>query len=309
VRVVVAGGTGFIGREVVRRLAAGGHHQVVVASRNPRRPAGEAGDHVELALAFSGDHLSMSRAFARADAVVYAVQFPGHPVEQPARGWTYLDVDGRGTPVAVEAARRAGVRRFLYVSGVGAGRKRHEPWFRAKDMAEEAIRASGLEYVILRPSWVYGPGDRSLSRIIGFCRRLPFVPVIGNGTVPMWPLHVDDLAAAAAVALVDPEARELVLEAGGPDRLTMNGVVHAIQAALGRRRPVIHQPVRLMRLAARVMALSPNPILSPGAVAFLTQSVEMDPEPAMRRLGMRFRRLQDALPTLLHGIDAMLGWR
>jgi uncharacterized protein YbjT (DUF2867 family) len=309
VRIVIAGGTGFIGREVVRRLAAGGHHQVVVASRNPRRPAGAVGDRVELARAFSGDHLSMSRAFARADAVVYAVQFPGHPVEQAARGWTYLDVDGRGTPVAVEAARRAGVRRFLYVSGVGAGRGRGEPWFRAKDMAEGALRASGLEYVILRPSWVYGPGDRSLSRIIGFCRRLPLVPVIGDGTPPVWPLHVDDLAAATAAALVDPEAKDLVLEVGGPDRLTMNDIVHAIQAALGRHRPVIHQPVRLMRLVARLMALFPNPILSPGAVEFLTQGVEMDPEPAMRRLGMRFQCLQDALPALLRGIDAMLEWR
>jgi len=179
-RIVVTGGTGFIGREVVKRLLEIPGDEIVVTTRDPggRDPWG---GRVERVQAFAGDPISLGKAMTRADVVVHAIQFPNHPVEDPKRGRSYLEVDGKGTEVAAAVAKKLGVRRFVYLSGAGAGQGRPQPWFQAKDRAEAAIRASGLEHALLRPSWIYGPGDRSMNRFVFFCRYLPVVPVIGNG--------------------------------------------------------------------------------------------------------------------------------
>src|SRR5262245_45024601 len=120
-RVVVAGGTGFIGREVVQQLLDRGEDlRLVITSRRPD-PVPEWGGRVEVVQAFAGDAVSLGRAFTGADVVVQAIQFPNHPVEDPSKGRTYMEVDGRGTVVSAHTARKLGVRRFVYLSGAGAG--------------------------------------------------------------------------------------------------------------------------------------------------------------------------------------------
>jgi uncharacterized protein YbjT (DUF2867 family) len=226
--------------------------------------------------------------------VVHAIQFPNHPVEDPSKGRTYLEVDGKGTEVAVRAAKRVGVRRFVYVSGAGAGQNRPQPWFQAKDRAEAAIRESGLEYGLLRPSWIYGPRDRSMNRFITFCRRLPFVPVIGDGTTPVYPIYVDDVARCLSEAAVREDAKALELELGG-ERLTMDEIVRTLLQVLGKRRPILHQPAKLMKLVAWPMRVLPEPILSPDAIDFITQEVPIDPRPAREYFGFPFRTLAEGL--------------
>jgi uncharacterized protein YbjT (DUF2867 family) len=296
-RIVVTGGTGFIGREVVGRLLEEGAHQVVVTTRTPDRDPW--GGKVELAQAFAGDALSLGKAFTRADVVVHAIQFPNHPVEDPAKGRTYLEVDGRGTTVAAQTAHKLGVRRFIYLSGAGAGQGRPQPWFQAKEMAEAAIRGTGMEYAILRPSWIYGPRDRSMNRFVTFCRHLPVVPVIGNGRTTVHPIHVGDVARGVADCVRREDARETVLELGGPERLTMDEIIRTIQKVLGRRRPLLHHPVKLMKLLSLPMQLLPKPMLSPTAIDFIVQEVEIDPRPAMEYFGFPFRRLEEGLRTYL----------
>jgi uncharacterized protein YbjT (DUF2867 family) len=231
--------------------------------------------------------------------VIHAAQFPGHPVENPSRGHTYLEFDGRGSALAARVARAMGVRRFVYLSGAGAGQQRPERWFRAKDMAEAAIRETGMEHALLRPSWVYGPGDRSMNRLAAFCRRLPVVPVIGDGRTAVYPMLVDDLARCVVEAARDADARALEVELGGPERLTMDEILLTLQRVLGVRRPLFHQPPGLARLLARPLALLPDPPLSPGAVDFLLQEVPIDPEPAMSLFGFRFRGLEEGLRSYL----------
>jgi NADH dehydrogenase len=296
-RVVVTGGSGFIGRHVVDLLLAEGH-EVAVTTRDPERPL-PGGGRVEALQAFAGDALSLGRAFTRADVVVHAIQFPNHPVEDAARGRTYLEVDGRGTEVAAAAARNAGVRRFVYLSGAGAGQGRAQPWFVAKDRAEAAIRATGLEHAFIRPSWIYGPGDRSMSRFVFLCRRLPVVPVIGDGRTPVYPIHVGDVARCVAEAVRREDCKDKALELGGPERLTMDEIIRTVQKVLGRRRPLLHHPARLMKLLVLPMALLPEPLLSPGAIDFILQEVDVDPKPAMDYFGFPFRRLEDGLRAYL----------
>jgi NADH dehydrogenase len=292
-RIVVTGGTGLIGREVVQLLISAGH-DVTVTSRDPR-PYPEWGGRVRVVQAFAGDPVSLGRAFTGAEVVVHAIQFPNHPVEDPKRGRTYLQVDGAGTETAARVAKALGVRRFVYLSGAGAGQDRPEPWFRAKDRAEAAIRGSGLEYGLARPSWIYGPRDRSMNRFVFFCRYLPVVPVIGDGRTAVYPIHVEDVAQAVVQLALREDATAKVLDLGGPERLTMDEIVRTIQRVLGVRRPLLHHPVPLMKVLVVPMQLMPEPLLSPGAIDFVTQQVDMDPRPAADDLGIAFRRLEDGL--------------
>jgi uncharacterized protein YbjT (DUF2867 family) len=293
-RVVVAGGTGFIGREVVSRLLEERGVEVAVTTRYPERPDPWDG-RVRKIQAFAGDPVSIGKAFTGADTVVQALQFPNHPVEDKDKGRTYMEVDAKGTEVAVGVAKKLGVRRFVYLSGAGAGRNLPQPWMKAKDIAEKAIRESGMEYAIVRPSWIYGPGDHSLNRFIWFCRHLPLIPVIGDGQTPVYPAYVRDVGRAIAELVRREDARDTVLDLGGPQRLTMDDVIRTVQEVLGRRRPLLHHPPGLMKLLVRPMALMPKPLLSPGAVDFITQTVEIDPRPAMEYLGFAFRPLRAGL--------------
>ena len=293
-RVLVTGGTGFIGRNVVDQLLQAGVTDLAVTTRDPARNDRWQG-RVRLEQAFAGDPLSLGKAMTGADVVVHAIQFPNHPVEDPSRGRTYMEVDGAGTEVAARVAKALGVRRFVYLSGAGAGENRPQRWFRAKDRAETAIRESGMEYAILRPSWIYGPGDRSMSKFAAFCRYLPAVPQIGDGTTPVYPAYVKDVARAVATLVTREDAKDKVLALGGPERLTMDQVVNTLQKVLGTHRPIVHHPVKLMKILTLPLLLVPNAPMSPGAVDFVTQVVEMDPKPAMDYLGFAFRPLEAAL--------------
>jgi uncharacterized protein YbjT (DUF2867 family) len=297
-RIVVAGGTGFIGREVVDLLLQEGGHEVAVTSRDPAARRGLWDARVEIVQAFAGDRVSLGKAFTRADVVVQAIQFPNHPVEDASKGRTYVEVDGKGTQIAAEVAKKLGVRRMVYLSGAGAGQGRPEPWMRAKDMAEAAIAASGLEHVVLRPSWIYGPGDRSMNRFVAFSRYLPVVPVIGNGKTPVYPIFVKDVARCVVESARREDASGKAFELGGP-RLTMDEVIRTVQKVLGKRRPLLHHPVGLMKLLVLPMRILPEPPLSPGAVDFVTQEVEIDPKPANDYFGFSPRPLEQGLRQYL----------
>lgn len=297
-RIVVTGGTGFIGSEVVNLLLENPGDSVAVTTRDPGQDDPWNG-RVERIQAFAGDPTSLGKAFARADVVVHAIQFPNHPVEDPSRGRTYMELDGKGTQVAARIAKSMGVRRFVYLSGAGAGQGRPQPWFKAKELAEAAIRESGMEYALLRPSWIYGRGDRSMNRFVTFCRYFPVVPVIGDGRTPVYPIYVKDVARCAADVVRREDAKDKALELGGPNRLTMDEIIRTVQKVLGKRRPLLHHPVGLMKLLVRPMALLPEPILSPTAIDFIVQEVEIDPKPAMEYFGFPFRRLEDGLRDYL----------
>jgi NADH dehydrogenase len=290
----VNGGTGFIGRAAAAALAGAGHEVRALS----RRAAGATAPGIALIRGDVFDPASLAAPLEGCEAVVHCVQFPNHPVENPRRGFTYERYDAEGTENAAAAAVRAGARRFLYLSGAGVRAGRTEPWFRAKWRAEEAVRASGLEWTILRPSWVYGPGDRSLSRFVSFARRLPFMPMIGDGRGRVQPLHVDDLARVAAAALGHPRAPGRVFDAGGPETLTMREILGTILRVLGLGKPILPQPVWAVKGAARLLRLLPAPPLSPDAVDFILQENLVDTRDMTEILGVRARTLDEGLRGL-----------
>ncbi|MHB9146691.1 MAG: complex I NDUFA9 subunit family protein [Symbiobacteriia bacterium] len=292
-RVLVAGGTGFIGSHIARRLAAEGY-QVTALSR---RVAGAVKD-IPLARGDVRDPGSLAAALHGIRVLVIAVQFRTAPVEQPRRGHTYLATDGQGTVNLVAAAKQAGVRRFIYISGAGTREGQTAPWFKAKLMAERAVRDSGIPFTIFRPSWVYGPEDKSLNRFVGFARLLPFVPVIGSGRTPVQPLHVDDLAEAVALALKTPAALGQTYDIGGPAALTMDEIIRTMLRVTRRSRALLHAPAWFVKVATAPLTLLPAPPFSPAAVDFVLMDEPVDNGPLQRDLGFTPRPLRGGLAYL-----------
>jgi NADH dehydrogenase len=294
--VAVAGGTGFVGGAIVSELVARGH-RVVVLSRRAAVP--DSDGLVEARAVDVTRPETLEAGLSGAQALVISLAFRNSPIEAPRRGQTFERVDAAGTEALVAAARGAGIRRLVYMSGAGAAPDAPRHWFRAKWRAEEAIRGSGIAYTIFRPSWIYGPGDHSLNRFLGFARRLPFVPQIGNGRQKLVPLFVADMAALAADALATPGAENATFEVGGPQELTMDEIVRTALRVSGRRRPILHAPARLMKLLVRPLTLLPTPPLTPDAIDFMLASSAVDTALLSERLPRRLKTLEEGLATYL----------
>lgn len=297
-KILITGGTGFIGThirdELLERPELGAEDRVLCMTRHP-----EGKSHEDPRVAYVGgdvrDGASLERATEGVDVVVHCVQFPNHPVQNPAKGYTYLEIDAKGTERTVAACVKNGVRRFVYLSGAGTSPERKEPWFRAKVIAERAVRESRMEYVILRPSWVYGPEDHSLNRFVALVKYLPVVPVIGDGTNRVQPVLISDVATVAAAAVFNREATNQTFDLGGPEELAMDEILERVQKVLGTHRVLVHQPAWLAKLGVLPMQVLPAPPLSPEAIDFILQEAHVDPEPAERTFGIRFTPLEEGL--------------
>jgi NADH dehydrogenase len=227
------------------------------------------------------------------------VQFPNSPIENAKKGYTFARVDLGGTRNLVDAARAAGAGHYVDLSGVGAAPDGRYHWLRYKWEGEQHVIASGVPYTILRPSWVYGPGDVSLNRFLGFAKFLPFVPVIGDGKTRVNPVFVGDVAAHVAAALTLPEARNEIFEIGGPAVLTMDEIVRAALKASGKKRFLLHQPKPLMKLVAGVARFAPGPPLTPDAIEFITMDGVADTAALQDAFKLRLTPLDEGLGTYL----------
>ncbi|MGZ6314670.1 MAG: complex I NDUFA9 subunit family protein [Candidatus Limnocylindrales bacterium] len=294
--VAVAGGTGFVGGAIARELVVRGHRVVVLTHRER---AHDSSAKLEYRQADVTQPESLAAALAGVDALAISLAFRNSPIEAPRRGQTFERVDADGTVALVAAAREAGVRRLVYMSGAGAAPDARRHWFRAKWRAEEAVRASEIPYTIFRPSWIYGPGDRSLNRFLGFARWLPFVPQIGHGRQLVAPVFVDDMARLVSDALETPAATGATLEVGGPETLTMDAVVREALRIQGRRRLILHAPVALMKLVTRPLTLLPSPPMTPDAIDFVVQSAQVDTAPLTAVLPRALLPLTEGLATYL----------
>ncbi|HEY7295318.1 MAG TPA: NAD-dependent epimerase/dehydratase family protein [Dehalococcoidia bacterium] len=301
--ILVAGGTGFIGKAIVRQLVGRGR-EVAVLSHGARGSSLTLdGKRVEVRPGDVTDLASLPATLAGVDTVVGAVQFKDFPNQNPGRGLTFDNMDRRGTENLVAAARAAGVARFVYISGAGAAPDAEKVWFRAKWGAETAVRESGMRALIVRPSWVYGPEDRALNRYVAFVRSpLPVVPVIGTGKQRLQPVFVEDVARLVADSLDGKGAAEGTFEIGGPQVLTMDEVIREVERALGKTKPLVHQPVWLMKTLFAPKALLPAlPIpLTPEGLEFATMDATAETAPLLTAFPeLRLTPLREGLATYL----------
>jgi NADH dehydrogenase len=243
------------------------------------------------------DAASLARAVEGASAVIQTLTFPTFPVEKKSRGFTFDSFDHLGTERLANAAAAAGVGRFVYASGSGAAPDALKVWHRAKWAGEQAILASGVPAAIVRPSWVFGHEDRALNRFVTLYRRLPFVPVVGDGRQRLQPVFVDDVASVLTLAAA-PDGPTGVFEIGGPEVMSMDEVLTAMMSVLGTAKPLIHVPAVLPKLAGFFLQVLPKPPLSPDAVDFLTGDAVADTGPLLRAFpSVALTPLRDGLAT------------
>jgi NADH dehydrogenase len=259
VKVLVTGATGFIGPHIVQALVDAGH-TVRVLEREPGKssalPSQEAvqGDMT--------DPESLRRAVEGVEVVVHLVAMLTGKREEFER------VMEQGTRDLVAAAQEAGVRRFVLMSAIGADDKDLVPYYHAKWEQEQTVKASGLEHVIFRPSFVFGRGRGALLQFSQIA-KLPVTPIIGPGTQRIQPIWVDDVAAYFLAGVERPEAANRTFEIGGPDAVTWNEFWSRLKRAQGSRRPTLHLPFGLMRAQAALLEKLPGPPLTRDQVKML----------------------------------------
>jgi NADH dehydrogenase len=296
--VAVAGASGFIGRAIVRRLLTMPQVQVRGMTRSPERARQRlALPNLEWVRAEVTEPSTLPNALQGADAIVSAVQFEGYPVENPKKGLTFERVDFGGTVALLDAAKKADVKRFIYISGAAADENATHPGFRAKGRAERAIRESGLTWTIFRPSLVYGPEDKVMN---GFAKLLKFSPafgVPGTGRQKVQPVLVDDLATCVALA-VEGKGANGIFEVGGPDLMSFDEMIRILMEVTGRRRPILHIPEGAMRAGASLLEKLPTPLLSRDAVTFVTADNATDIKPLVAEFGVQLTPMRVGLRYL-----------
>jgi NADH dehydrogenase len=166
----------------------------------------------------------------------------------------------QGTHDLVAAAKDAGVKRFVLMSALGTSEetKNLVPYYHAKWDMEQTVKASGLEHVIFRPSFVFGRDGGTLLVFRRIAKLAPVTPIVGPGTQRIQPIWVDDVGAYFAAAIEKPEATNRTFELGGPDTVTWNELWRRLKQALGNRRPSVHLPFGLMRAQAAVLEKLPK---------------------------------------------------
>ena len=247
--IAVTGATGFVGRHITTVLARRGH-AVRALVRSPLQARTFETHGVELVPGDLADAAALTTLTRGADAVVHLVGI----IVETGRA-TFHAVHVEGTRRVVEAARRAGVERFVHMSAVGArDAPGATPYHRTKWHAEELVRASGLSHAVVRPSIISGPESAPIRALALLHRWSPIVPVFGDGRFPTQPVWVEDVALAFALAVEQP-ALSGAFELGGPQVLTYEEFLRAIGRATRHPRPLVHVPLALARAAARAFDL------------------------------------------------------
>ncbi len=252
--ILVTGGTGFVGRSVVRALRAHGR-DVRCLVRDPARASALEALGCELVQGDITDVESLGQAVAGCDVVVHLVAIISGRAEEFER------VMSEGTRSLIAAAQAEGVRRFVHMSALGVSEETKDlvPYYRAKWTMEKAVKESSLEYVILRPSFIFGPGGGALAEFARIARLLPVIPVVGSGEQRLQPIFVDDVAAYVDRSVELAEATGRIFELGGPEIVTWNELWMRIARALGKHRRLLHLPVGLLRAQAALLEKLPKP--------------------------------------------------
>jgi NADH dehydrogenase len=252
--ILVTGGTGFVGSRIVHALRAE-NRPVRCLVRDPARGEQLSAWGAELARGDMTDPASLRAAAEGCETIVHLVAIIEGKAEE------YKNVMYFGTHSLLGAAREAGVRRFILMSALGVSEETREltPYFQSKWLMEQEVKHSGLEHVIFRPSFVFGPGGGVLPTFIRLVRFMPAIPVVGPGTNKLQPIWVDDVAAYYARAVDLPDAAGRTFELGGPDVVTWDELYDRIKAVLGKRRAKVHLPFGLMRANAAVIEAFPGP--------------------------------------------------
>jgi NADH dehydrogenase len=274
-KVFLTGGTGFVGSELLRQLVTAGHSvRCLVRAGSEGKLAVREGVEVHRGDATEPD--TLKGALAGCEAVVHLV---GIIREFPGKGITFKRLHFEATRNMVEAAENQGVKRYLQMSANGTRQNADSLYHKTKWQAEEAVRASSLAWTIFRPSLIFGPGDAFVNMLAEMMRKLPVLPVIGDGKYRMSPVAVEDVAASFVKALTLTDTVCKAYHCCGPQSYTYDEVLDLIGAALGKQHvPKLHHPVFLMKPVVALLEAFPAFPLTSSQMTMLLEGNECDPK-------------------------------
>lgn len=296
-RITVFGGSGFLGRQIVKRLAADGAH-VRVAVRHPEQASfltKLTPGQITPVYANVWDEATVAPALEGSEAVINTV---GHYV---ARGKaTFEAIHGQGAMHVARASAMAAVGRLVHISGIGADPASESPYVRARGIGERLVREAFPEATILRPSVMFGPEDAFFNRLAGLARVMPVLPLFGRGEVKLQPAYVGDVAEAVARALTTEAAQGKTYELGGPRAYTYKALLQLVLEQLGRKRLLMPVPYFAWELLAALMAPLPNrPISRDQVILMKSDNVVGSQALSFADLGIAPRPVEEVLPSYL----------
>lgn len=292
----VFGGTGFVGRQVVRELARAGY-TVKVATRVPERayflkPHGSIGQVVPLACDYR-DEKSVRQAVAGASCVV---NFIGILFEK--RGSKFRFAHTELPEIIAKACRQEGIERFVHISALGIEKSKSK-YAQSKLAGEHAVLKAFPAAVILRPSVIFGPDDNFFNMFAEMSRFLPALPLIGGGRTKFQPCYVGDVADAVMAALRLPVEGN-TFELGGPEVLTFREIFQRLFEQTGRKRRLIALPWGVAKIDAAFLGLLPKPPLTVDQVESLkTDSIVSEKAKGFADLGVKPVAMDMILPRYL----------
>jgi uncharacterized protein YbjT (DUF2867 family) len=296
-KIVVIGGTGFVGRHLVARLAGDGHHVALLSRNLAAHPLRLIPPGVDLREVDVYDPDVLRQEFSGADAVINLV---GILNERGDNGRGFRRAHVELTKLVIAAMQLAGTRRLLQMSSLNAGRG-HSHYLKSRGEAEAAVKASALDWTIFEPSVIFGAGDGLFCRFAGLLRIAPMLP-LARANAKFAPVYVGDVVEAFVRALDDRRTYREVYELYGPDVFTLREIVRMTARQCGQRRLVLPLPDALGRLQALMMDFVPGkPFSSDNFRSLQTDSVGgID---GLHRLGIVPTRVAAKLPDILGHVD------
>jgi uncharacterized protein YbjT (DUF2867 family) len=301
--VTVFGGSGFIGRHVVRALAERGW-RVRNACRRPDlaqhlQPLGSVGQIVSVQANLRHEG-SVRAACAGADAVVNLVAILNESGKQ-----RFEEIHVNGARRIAQAAKAVGAAAVVHVSAIGADANSKSGYARTKADGEAAVLAAFPDAVVLRPSIVFGPEDQFFNKFASLARFTPGLPLIGGGKTRFQPIFAGDVAEAVAAALEGKAKTGATYEIGGPDVKTFRQILEYILAVTGRKRLLLPLPFPLASLKASVLELLPSPLLTRDQVELLkadnvVSSQALKSGRTLENLGVRPTAIETVVPAYLY---------
>lgn len=283
-RVLVTGGTGFVGRHLLRTITGAGHAVRVVA----RSVHGGLPDDVEFMPGTVTDPGSIAAAAEGMDACVHLVA-----VIVERGGQTFYRINHQGTEDVLRACRDSGVSRFIQMSALGV-REGLEPfpYLHSKFLGEEAVRASGFEWTVLRPGALFGEGAGFFTPIVWNARWLPVFPLPNGGRTKFQPLWVEDLARGVNACLGGTGVGETI-EMGGPVVQTFRELAELVCEVLGKKRPMVSVPLWSARVFAAFQELRKNPLVTNKQLSMVVLDNVTDPANVPRSFGFEPKAMRD----------------
>jgi len=300
--IFIAGGTGFVGSYLIEEL----HNEGVSLKclvRTPEKGLRLKGRGIEFHAGDITDRESLQGALKGVDTVVHLVGImEGSPED-------FKKVHVEGTKNLLEVALSSGIKTFFYQSALGASIKGDTSYEKTKAMAEELVKASGIPYIIFRPSLIIGKIDGFTKRLMEVIKSLPVVPVPGKGNSRFQPLFIDDWIKAFKIAVIERKERNRLYELGGPEHLEYNEIIKTMMEAMGVNKPLIHIPIWMLRTGLPVGRLIKNitglniPLPTIDQLKLLKKDNITLPDAIKKDFGFEPRRYRDYISEVITDVE------